>query len=107
MTTIPVIDAPVADAPITDDPITDSPMTDGPVTDVAPIEEGDDRPAELDRSQKRLLKRLYNARSVPVIVDDRPFLTYRQASRYLVSLPADLRDAAYAQMKVQAKDKLR
>ncbi|WP_420143492.1 hypothetical protein [Sphingobium sp.] len=61
----------------------------------------------LSRPQKRLLKRLYNARTVPVIVDERPFLTYKDACRYLLSLGGDARDAAYAQMKAHVRDKVR
>lgn len=68
---------------------------------------GDPAPGDLGRPQKRLLKRLYNARTVPVIVDDRPFLTYRDALRYLLSLPLDARDSAYAAMKARSRDKAR
>ncbi|MDO7836164.1 hypothetical protein Q4610_14025 [Sphingobium sp. HBC34] len=67
----------------------------------------DDKDDDLSRPQKRLLKRLYNARTIPVIADDRPFLTYRDASRYLLSLAIDAREAAYAQMKAQVRDKVR
>jgi hypothetical protein len=56
----------------------------------------------LSRSQRRLLRRVYNGRSVPIIVDGRPFLTYKEASRYLQSIEGDARDSAYAQMKEQA-----
>ena len=62
---------------------------------------------DLDRPQKRLLKRLYNARTVPVMADDRPFLTYREACRYLTSLAPEPREAAYAQMKAHVRDKAR
>lgn len=56
----------------------------------------------LSRMQRRLLRRIYNGRSVPIIVDGRPFLTYAQASRYLQSITPQARDAAYAEMKQQA-----
>jgi hypothetical protein len=56
----------------------------------------------LSRSQRRLLRRVYNGRSVPIIVDGRPFLTYKEASRYLQSIEGDARESAYAQMKEQA-----
>lgn len=59
--------------------------------------------AALTRTQNRLLRRIYNGRSVPIIVDGKPFLTYKDASRYLRSLPPQARDAAYAEMKEQAK----
>jgi hypothetical protein len=57
----------------------------------------------LTRTQKRFLRRIYNGRLVPIIVDGRPFLTYKDASRYLQSLDLQARDAAYAEMKEQAK----
>jgi hypothetical protein len=60
----------------------------------------------LSRSQRRLLRRVYNGRSVPIIVDGRPFLTYKEASRYLQSIEGDARDSAYAQMKEQANPPL-
>lgn len=72
------------------------------VTDAA-----NDQTDDLNRPQKRLLKRLYNARTVPVIADDRPFLSYRDALRYLLSLSGEPREAAYAQMKAQVRDKVR
>lgn len=57
----------------------------------------------LTRAQNRLLRRIYNGRSVPIVVDERQFLTYRDASQYLRSLPPEVYEAAYAEMKVQAK----
>jgi hypothetical protein len=57
----------------------------------------------LSRSQRRLLRRIYNGRSVPIIADGKPFLTYRGASKYLQSLTPQARDAAYAEMKEMAK----
>jgi len=63
----------------------------------------DDEDAALTRTQRRLLRRIYNGRSVPIVVDDRPFLTYKEASRYLESLTPEAREAAYAQMRDQAK----
>ncbi|MDF2638860.1 MAG: hypothetical protein K0R64_1844 [Novosphingobium lindaniclasticum] len=53
----------------------------------------------LSRPQRRLLKRIYNGRTAPIIADDLPFLTFKDASRYLLSLPEDARDSAYAEMK--------
>ena len=63
-------------------------------------EEGDQ---SLSRAQRRFLRRIYNGRSVPIIADGRPFLTYKDASQYLQSLAPDVREAAYAEMKQQAK----
>lgn len=57
----------------------------------------------LERAQRRLLRRIYNGRSVPIIADGRPFLTYSDASQYLLSLAPQARDIAYAEMKEQAK----
>lgn len=62
----------------------------------------EDEPA-LTRAQNRLLRRMYNGRSIPIVADGKPFLTYRDASLYLRSLEPDARDAAYAEMKEQAK----
>ncbi|QGP78259.1 hypothetical protein [Sphingobium sp. CAP-1] len=70
---------------------------------IVPADDGHD----LSRPQKRLLKRLYNARTIPVMVDERPFLTYKDALRYLLSLALDAREAAYAQMKAHVRDKAR
>ena len=58
---------------------------------------------DLSRAQKRLLRRIYNGRCVPIIADGRPFMTYKDASRHLESLSPEARDAAYAEMKEQAK----
>lgn len=63
--------------------------------------ENDDQ--ALERSQRRLLRRIFNGRSVPIVVDGRPFLTYKEASRYLLSLAPQARDAAYAEMREQAR----
>jgi hypothetical protein len=63
----------------------------------------DDDDASLNRTQRRFLRRIYNGRSVPIVADGRPFLTYKEASRYLQSLPPEARDAAYAQMREQAQ----
>ncbi|MGW8202917.1 hypothetical protein ACWGM0_10260 [Sphingomonas bisphenolicum] len=70
-------------------------------------EDAIDHTDDLSRPQKRLLKRLYNGRTVPIMADDRPFLTYKDALRYLLSLPIDTREAVYAQMKAQARDGVR
>ena len=57
----------------------------------------------LSRPQRRLLRRIYNGRSVPIMADGRAFLTYKDASQYLQSLAGEARDAAYAEMKTKAK----
>lgn len=57
----------------------------------------------LTRAQNRLLRRIYNGRSIPIVAGGRPFLTYKDASLYLRSLSPQARDAAYAEMKQQAK----
>jgi hypothetical protein len=63
---------------------------------------GDDN-QPLSRSQRRLLCRIYNGRTVPIIADGRPFLTYKDASQYLRSLAPEARDAAFLEMKNKAK----
>ena len=65
------------------------------------ITEKDDE--SLSRAQKRLLRRIYNGRSVPIIADEKPFLNYKDASRYLQSLTPEARDAAYAEMRENAQ----
>jgi hypothetical protein len=57
----------------------------------------------LSRSQRRLLRRIYNGCAAPIIADGRAFLTYREASQYLQSLAPEARDAVYAEMKGEAK----
>lgn len=59
--------------------------------------------AALTRAQNRLLRRIYNGRTVPIVVDGRSFLTYRDASHYLRALSPQARDTAYAEMKAHAK----
>ena len=42
---------------------------------------------------------MFNGRTAPIIADGNPFLTYKEASRYLLSLAPEAREQAYAQMK--------
>lgn len=63
-----------------------------------------DEDSSLSRPQRRLLKRIYNGRTIAIIADGRPFLTYKDAAKYLLTLSVDERDAAYAEMKAFAKD---
>ena len=56
----------------------------------------------MGRSQRRLLRRIYNHRTAPIIVDGQPFLTYKEASSYLLSLTPEAREKAYAEMKSSA-----
>lgn len=57
----------------------------------------------LSRAQRRLLRRIYNGRTVPIIADGRSFLTYKDASRHLQALTPEERETVYAEMKRQAK----
>jgi hypothetical protein len=57
----------------------------------------------LSRPQRRLLRRVYNGRTEPVMADGKPFLTYRLARDYLEALTPEERDAAYLEMKAQAR----
>lgn len=63
----------------------------------------DEHDPSLSRTQRRLLRRIYNGRAIPIIADGKPFLTYKDASRYLASLTPEAREAAYAEMKEHAK----
>lgn len=56
----------------------------------------------LTRPQRRLLRRIFNGRVVPIVADGWSFLTFKEASRYLEGLSPEARDAAYAEMKAQA-----
>jgi len=62
-----------------------------------------DATPSLERAQRRLLRRIYNGRTEPIVVDGRGFLTYKEASAYLLSLPDAAREAAYLAMKGAAK----
>ena len=53
----------------------------------------------LGRTERRLLRRIFNGRTVPLIADGQAFLTYKAASRYLLSLTLEARARAYAQMR--------
>ena len=57
----------------------------------------------LARAQNRLLRRIFNGRTIPVFADGRPLATYKEASRYLLSLDLPNRERAYAEIKAQAK----
>jgi hypothetical protein len=57
----------------------------------------------LSRPQRRLLCRIYNGRTEPIMADGRPFLTYKAARQYLLSLSPEARDAAYLAMKDQGQ----
>lgn len=58
----------------------------------------------IGRTQRRLLRRIYNGRTVPIIADGQAFLTYKDAVRYLEALDADTREAVYEEMKASAKN---
>jgi len=62
----------------------------------------EDDETALSRPQRRLLRRLYNGRTEPIVADGHPFLTYKEASRYLLTLTDEAREAAYQEMKRQA-----
>ncbi|WP_298195058.1 hypothetical protein [Novosphingobium sp.] len=62
----------------------------------------DEPTAALGRTERRFLRRIFNGRTVPILADGQHFLTYKEASRYLLSLPPEARDATYAQMKSAA-----
>ncbi|WP_292929387.1 hypothetical protein [Novosphingobium sp. PASSN1] len=49
-----------------------------------------------------MLRRICNGRTVPLLLDEQAFLTYREASRYVLSLPPEARDAAVLALKRSA-----
>ncbi len=63
----------------------------------------DEDSERLSRPQKRLLRRIFNGRTVPIIADGRSFLTFKATSQYLQSLTPAARDAAYAEIKENAR----
>jgi hypothetical protein len=58
----------------------------------------------IGRTQRRLLRRIYNGRTVPIVADGQDFLTYKEALKYLEALEADARESAYEEMKASAKN---
>lgn len=58
---------------------------------------------KLGRAQRRALRRIFNGRTVPIVIEGRPFLTFREARDWLHALPAAARDAACAAMLAQAR----
>jgi hypothetical protein len=46
-----------------------------------------------------LLRRIFNGRTVPIFVGGQPFLTYKEASRYLLSLAHNEREKAFLDMR--------
>lgn len=65
----------------------------------------EDQDQSLARPQRRLLRRIFNGRTVPIVADGRAFLTYQEASRYLLTLTGEARDRAYAEMKSGGADR--
>lgn len=59
----------------------------------------EDESNSLTRPQRRLLRRIFNGRTVPLVAGGRSFLTYKDASRYLQALAPEAREAAYTQLK--------
>lgn len=57
----------------------------------------------LGRAERRLLRRIYNGRTVPITAGGRAFLKYKEAALFLQGLDAEERAAAYAEMKTQAQ----
>ena len=53
----------------------------------------------LSRAHRRLLRRICNGRTVPLLLDGHAFLTYRETSRYVLSLPPEARDGAVMALK--------
>lgn len=57
----------------------------------------------LGRTERRLLRRIYNGRTVPITIGGKAFLKYKEAALFLQGLETEERAAAYAEMKAQAK----
>ncbi|WP_245653883.1 hypothetical protein [Novosphingobium rosa] len=50
-----------------------------------------------------MLRRIYNGRTIPIVTDGQPFLTYKAARQYLLALTPEAREAAYLDMKEQGQ----
>jgi len=59
----------------------------------------EDESQPLSRPRRRLLRRIFNGRTVPIAADGKLFLTYKEASAHLQSLAPEAQDAAYAELK--------
>jgi aspartate aminotransferase-like enzyme len=57
----------------------------------------------LGRTERRYLRRVFNGRQTPFTTGNHEFLTFKDASRYLLSLGAEDRAAAYQEMRGQAE----
>lgn len=63
----------------------------------------EDETDSLSRPQRRLLRRMYNGRTVPIDADGKQFLTYKDAARHLLSLQIEEREKVYDEMRIVAK----
>ena len=54
------------------------------------------------RPQRRLLRRIFNGRTVPISAGGQDFLTYKSALAYLLTLELIEREACYEDIKAQA-----
>ena len=57
----------------------------------------------LTRAQNRFLRRIFNGRTIPIVIGGRHLATCKDAGRYLLSLDFPDREQAYAEIKEQAK----
>ena len=64
-------------------------------------EESEDR--SLSRPQRRLLRRIFNGRTTPIVAAGRPFLTYKDAARHLQPLTAEAREAVCLEIRENAE----
>ncbi len=60
-----------------------------------------EEPEALSRPQRRLLRRLFNGRTVAIVADEREFMTFQAAKAYLLGLEPERREAVYQEMKTQ------
>lgn len=58
----------------------------------------------IGRPERRMLRRIFNGRTVPIIMDGQPLLTYKHALRYLETLSPEARSAVCLEMKHQAEN---
>lgn len=63
--------------------------------------EGDKQP--LGRAERRYLRRVFHGRVEPLLFQNQPLLTFKDASRFLEALEGEAREAAYVALRSQVE----
>ncbi len=67
------------------------------------MSDSDDVDPIVTRPQRRMLRRIFNSRTQPLLADGHALLTYKDALRHLATLPPEAREAVYQDLKQQAE----